>query len=445
MNAPKIGALALWLAVPVPAAPAQEASSLVLPVVRWQLANGLDVIVAPDSAATEVSIELWMDSGGRDEPPGRFGMAHFFEHAMPFGDGVIRSRLGRRLFDSLRIDGNAKTRFDYTRYYLKTRPEGLDYFLLITADRLRADPIRELTASRVEAHRQNVAAEIRRQATGTWGWPVKYALHAGTFGVEFPYGHHLYGSEPETRDVSSDDLVRWFHANVRPEHAMLLVVGRFDTAAVRTAIERDFGSIAGGPRPSRRALTSLPHTRSSDTVSIETNRNFVLIDWPVLRWQSDETPALILLQHALSDRLSHSRPNFIKDASAELELWQLSGRFGLMAAFEAESDSKRAEGWLRSQLQRVQREGLTDAELASARDAELASITKELSRLGWEESRTELIGEGVMFADDPMAYARMLQRERSVSTALVRDIASERLGHPGFSLFVRGRVAPGKG
>jgi predicted Zn-dependent peptidase len=323
-----------------------------------------------------------------------------------------------------------------------TKPDGLDYFLLITADRLRADPTRELTPTRVEAHRRNVAAEIQRAADGTWGWAVKNALQAGTFGAQFPYGHHLYGSEAETADVSADDLVRWFRANVRPENSTLLVVGRFDTSNARAVIQRDFSDIPGGQRPPRQVLTGAPQPRLTDAVSIKGSRNYVFVNWPVLKWWSDETASLILLQHILTERLGRSRPPFVAQASAETEFWELSGRFGLMAEFARASDRSRVEVWLRSELIRINADGVSDAELERARESEVAAIRTELARIGWEESRTELLGEGLVFADDPGAYLQMLSREQAVTSVSIKAVAARRLATSGFSLAVFGGAIP---
>jgi predicted Zn-dependent peptidase len=433
---------ALLLALP-PRGAAPQASVPPLAWSQYRLDNGLDVVLAPDDAATEVSVEWWVHVGARHEAPGRFGLAHFFEHAMPFGQGLIRTASGRRLLDSMRTNGNALTRFDYTRYYVQGRPEALDLFVLAAADRLRADPRRELTDERVAAHRRNVTAEIARQASGTWGWPVKHALHVGTFGPQHPYGHHMYGSDAETAATSPDDMLRWFRAHLRPEYATLIVVGRFDTAAARAAIDRSFGAIPGGTRPSRAAPVPVTTVAGADTVTIASDEGHVMLSWAVPHWASPERVALDLLAQVLTERLAASRPAAVRTAEAETEFWELAGRFGMQATVESGSRAveARAERWMRAALERLIAGGVTADELSRARAARTAAIRDHMAVIGWQGSRTELLGEGAILAGDPGAYVRQLERQGSVTPDLVQRTAAQWLASPGFVLVVRGRGA----
>ena len=425
---------------PIPELAAAQPPPVAIEWSRYQLQNGLNVVLAPDDTQGEVSIELWIHVGARHEAPGRFGLAHLFEHAMPFGQGVIRTRLGRQLLDSMRTNSNAITRFDYTRFYLQARPEALDLFLLAAADRLRADPVLELTAERVEAHRRNVTAEIDRAASGTWGWPVKAALHAGTFGLDHPYGHHIYGSEAETRETSADDLLRWFRAHIRPEYATLIVVGRFDATAAQVAIQRAFGAIPGGTRPGR-AAPSVPAVKPvTDTVMIASGRSHVFLSWAVPQAASEERAPLALLARVLTERLTATRPPSVENAVAETEFWELAGRFGLRVTFPstAEADGRVIDTWLRLALADLVANGVTEPELRRARNAEVADIREQLMALGWQRSRSELLGEGVIFSDDPGAHRRELMRQLTVTPDVAHRTALRWLSDSPFCLVVRG-------
>ena len=83
---------------------------------RFELPNGLEVVLLPDSARDEVAVELWTHAGTRHEPVGKYGLAHFFEHALPHG-ALMRAGAVVEAADSLRTGSNARTRDDYTRYY----------------------------------------------------------------------------------------------------------------------------------------------------------------------------------------------------------------------------------------------------------------------------------------------------------------------------------------
>jgi hypothetical protein len=57
---------------------------------RYQLANGLTVILAPDRSAQVVAVDVWYDVGSRDERAGRTGFAHLFEHMMFQGSANVK-------------------------------------------------------------------------------------------------------------------------------------------------------------------------------------------------------------------------------------------------------------------------------------------------------------------------------------------------------------------
>lgn len=411
-----------------------------LSVSRFELRNGLAVVLAPDSAATEASIELWLDFGTRDEPPGKFGLAHFYEHATPFGYGVGRTTAGRRLLDSLRTNSNARTRPDYTRYYQQTRAEGLDLFLRVFADRLAADPAVELTAAHTERHRANVAAEIARQAPGRFGWPVRYADLSGTFGVAHPYGHAGYGSDIETQAVTADDLVRWSRAHFRPELATLIVVGPMDTATTRRAIERHFGGIPGGARPARTAWAPTVATAITDTVMVPTDIHRVLLSWPGPSWDHADRAAMEIASRVLASRLVAAAPDWIAAVGADYDRREFGGHVQVRAELTAARDMARAERWLRSRVAELGRDGPTAAELDAARAGLRADLVEQLTRLGWAASRSELIGESVMFTGDPGAWRSHANRALAVTAGDVQAVVWQWLDSPGFALHAVGAM-----
>jgi hypothetical protein len=75
---------------------------------------------------------------------------------------------------------------------------------------------------------------------------------------------------------------------------------------------------------------------------------------------------------------------------------------------------------LRREVATLIANGVTDAELQRAREADIEEIRQALTRLGFEDSRTELLGEGALFADDPDAYLKELARGGDVTTDLAQ-------------------------
>ena len=73
--------MALTVANAAIAAPAD----IDIPFTRFTLANGLTVVVHEDHKAPVVAVSVWYHVGSKDEPAGKTGFAHLFEHLMFYG------------------------------------------------------------------------------------------------------------------------------------------------------------------------------------------------------------------------------------------------------------------------------------------------------------------------------------------------------------------------
>src|SRR5260370_20404467 len=103
-----------------------------------KLANGLDVVVAPDSTAPVVTVGIYYKIGFRLEPQGRSGFAHLFEHMMFQGSANAPKMQHIKLINSSGGVLNGSTHYDVTNYYEAVPSNALDRVLWLEADRMRA-------------------------------------------------------------------------------------------------------------------------------------------------------------------------------------------------------------------------------------------------------------------------------------------------------------------
>ena len=166
----------------------------------YKLKNGLQVLLQSDSSVDQVSVEFWLAVGIRDEPSNKYGLAHFFEHVTPYG---LRGKTKEQeLFKTYRTDSNAQVKKDFTRYYVKVKPEGLDLALQYTAERLTAKSI-EIDNEKVESERVRVLAEIERNSKNPW-WSAEGAL---TLPIAVEHLQPVFrANEGATRKRASNDV-----------------------------------------------------------------------------------------------------------------------------------------------------------------------------------------------------------------------------------------------
>src|SRR4051812_35238901 len=124
----------LWAAVLsglVPAARGQDVK-----YEKYTLDNGMTVILHEDHTLPVATVNTWYRVGGKDEPAGRSGFAHLFEHLMFMGT----ERVPNGQFDAIMEAGgganNASTAQDRTNYFSAGPASLLPTLLWLDADRL---------------------------------------------------------------------------------------------------------------------------------------------------------------------------------------------------------------------------------------------------------------------------------------------------------------------
>src|SRR5262245_36105845 len=100
------------------------------------LANGLRVYSLPDAKTANVSVQVWYDVGSKDDPVGRSGFAHLFEHIMFKATRNLPAESFDRLTEDVGGFNNASTNDDFTNYYEVVPASHLERVLWAEADRM---------------------------------------------------------------------------------------------------------------------------------------------------------------------------------------------------------------------------------------------------------------------------------------------------------------------
>ena len=100
------------------------------------LANGLKVVSVQDKTSPTVSIHVWYNVGSKDDPQGRSGFAHMFEHMMFKSTKNMKNEMMDRLTEDVGGFNNASTWDDFTNYYEVVPSNHLERLLWAEADRM---------------------------------------------------------------------------------------------------------------------------------------------------------------------------------------------------------------------------------------------------------------------------------------------------------------------
>ena len=213
-----------------------------LDINQRKLANGLRVVTLQDNSSPTVAIHVWYDVGGKNDPTGRSGFAHLFEHMMFKSTKNMPNEKMDRLTEDVGGFNNASTWPDFTNYYEVVPSNYLETLLWAESDRmvnLNVDDANFKSERKVvqEEFRQGVLA----QPYGRFEEAVNnlsYQKHA--------YKRGVIGNLEELDAATRDDARKFYETYYRPDNAVLIVVGDFDQKQLDAWIDKYFGRV---PRP----------------------------------------------------------------------------------------------------------------------------------------------------------------------------------------------------
>ncbi|MEW5847256.1 MAG: pitrilysin family protein [Myxococcota bacterium] len=212
------------------------------PVQERTLPNGMRVLVLPRGTTPWCAVATVLPGGAREDPAGLGGLAHLAEHLMFESEAGSDKKNTDVMAESLGMRSNAFTLADYTVLIEEFSPAVLERALGIHLLRLQAATFEEYHLVR----EKKVVADERRFRVSEPPLGRAEEMLLALVWQGHPYGRPVLGAPVEVGAIRSDDIRRWMRNRVRPERAVMALVGRVDpTRALQTA-ERVLGAWARG-------------------------------------------------------------------------------------------------------------------------------------------------------------------------------------------------------
>ncbi len=401
-----------------------------LPIHLDTLDNGLVVVYQPDPATDDVSVEFWMRAGTAHEEADQYGLAHFYEHVTPYG---LEGKPDQRsVFDTHLTGSNAQTLKDFTRYYLKTQPAGLAVTLEYAADRMAASSD-AITDSKVEHQRERVLSEIGRQSKHPfWSIEGATALDQAGFGTAHPYGHSGYGTLANNQHFTVADFQNWHTRYLHPENSILFIIGNFEEPEARILVERYFAPI---PKREAQAPIAIPDIDQLQRImEVQTASgsqvHYCVQVWGLPEYGHPDHPQLLLTAYILENRLKQvlsdgwSMPGEASPG-VSYRVFRKGGQLTAYLPFAEGAREMKVSQELKNLVQDLLSQGFTAAELAMAKAQANEDMRGRLDKLGFQSSRTELIGQGLLFMDDPYFYQKEWEALRAASVIDVQQVVEK--------------------
>lgn len=369
-------------------AAAADAPKLDIPHRRFDLENGLVVLLHEDHTLPQVTVNLTYRVGSKDELPGRTGFAHLFEHLMFMGT----EKAPRGAFDQfMEAEGawnNAWTSEDRTDYFELGPSHVLPLFLWLEADRMQSLG-RLIDQTKLDLQRDVVRNERRQTSENTPYGVVELKVPEMMYPPGHPYHHPVIGSHEDLQAASVADVRAFFEKFYVPNNASLVIAGDFDPAAAEAQVRRLFGGLPRAADPhAGQAAPAAPapvHVRERVTVTdrVDQPRVHFLYQTPA-HFQADDAELALLgsiLSTGKGSRL-HALLVYDQQVAQDVSAVQNSGVLGSRFIVEATArdgvSAEKLEQALNAAIEKLLKDGVTADEAERARNGVQMSFVSGL-------------------------------------------------------------------
>ena len=439
-SSPEPAAAVQAQAEPLQGAPVADLIARVdIPWSRFQLDNGLTVLVHEDRKVPVVAVSIWYNVGSKDEPAGSTGFAHLFEHLMFGGSENSPVSHIQTMSTAGATSLNGTTWFDRTNYFQTVPTPALEQTLFLESDRM-GYLLGQVGQDVLDLQRGVVQNEKRQRDNQPYGLS-SYAQQEALFPEGHPYRHSTIGSMADLDAASLETVRNWFRDNYGPNNAVLVLSGDIDEATARTLVERYFGSIPRGPEnvPAEAGIPTLPapveevlHDRVAQT---RISRAWVV---PGLN-DPDAVPLSVgaaILGGLASSRLDNALVRGDQTASsvsAGAQPFHRLGFFTYSANVKPGADADAVAQRMDAVLAELMANGPTQDEIDRVVTRYAAATIQGLEQVNGKASA---LAEGQLYSGDPDFYKKQLQAFAAVTPAQVQAAMQRWLSRPVYSQIV---------
>lgn len=402
-----------------------------IPFSQRTLPNGMKVFASRDASTPNVTIQVWYGVGSKDDPQGRSGFAHLFEHMMFKATRDLPAESMDRFTEDVGGFNNASTWDDFTNYYSVVPANHLERLLWVEAQRLGSLVVDE---ANFKSERDVVKEELRQRVLADpYGRLFALYLPRATYKVH-PYKRPGIGSIEELDAATLDDVRAFHHAYYRPDNVALVVVGNFDEAQLQTWVDRYLAPLKNPEVPLARVTAAEP-ARNGPGVYDGYGPNVplpaVAITWLGAKAADPDAPALRVLDAILSSgKSSRLYDSLVYDQQISAQIFsnadlpQQPGMFmvgSIMASGHTVAEGEKA---LLAQIKRLRDAPPSAAELSEAK-AEL--VSGKLRERETIDGRAFALGYAFRTEGDASQANRALAALQAVTAADIQRVARKYL------------------
>jgi predicted Zn-dependent peptidase len=344
------------------------------------LKNGVRLITCPLESTEATTLQILVGTGGRFDPLNQSGISHFLEHMFFKGSQNYPSFTEvMGVFDSIGAGFNASTSYEAIRFYIQTAAEDFKKGYDVLQDIFKNATFNE---DYMELERGVILEELKMYRDMPQAW-VSILNQQQSF-PNHPLGADLIGTEETVSKITRDELVRNWKAHYSPQQMIIALVGNLKDCSLVETIEKDFENI---PQIASKKFVSFDHNNFKPSVRQEVRKidqaNFV-VSFPSIKKPDERRFALsvmdVIFGASPSSRLYteiREKRGLAYDVGSGSSLYFDTGTYSIYGGVKADQMVS-VYKLIQSEIAKLKKDGITDAELERAKGNLRGNITRSL-------------------------------------------------------------------
>lgn len=301
-------------------------SNLKFDVEKYQLPNGLTVLLHEDHSVPLVSYHTWFRVGSKDEEVGYTGIAHLFEHMMFKGTQKYTNKDYERTLKENGASNNAFTSRDYTGYYVNAPSDKLELIMDLESDRIEH---LNLTQANLDSEREVVKEERRYRIENRVMGILMEKINALVYKVH-SYRWPVIGYMEDLNRVTVEKAKEFYKTFYAPNNAVLVIAGDFKSSKVKDLIVKYYNHMKSSEIHRQKITMESPQTAlRSETFYKDIQNDYLSYSFLIPNANSPELAPLELASHILGEGSSsrlHSKLVYNQQIATSVTTYVMSGQ-----------------------------------------------------------------------------------------------------------------------
>lgn len=398
-----------------------------LPFEKYQLNNGLSVILHQDKSDPVVSVAIYYHVGSDREVKGRTGFAHLFEHMMFQQSENVPEDQFFKYIQGAGGTLNGSTNKDRTNYYEVVPKNALEMILWMESDRMGY--LSNTITKEAFVNQQNVVQNEKRQNYDNRPYGhTQTVLSKAVYPDGHPYSWTTIGEMQDLFNATVED-VKDFHSRFYvPNNATLSIAGDFDPEQVKALVQKYFGEIPEGPKVEKLKPMLVTFTDTKKLYHEDNFANapqFTMVFATPERYNKDSYALSVLSEILGGGKKSPLYKVLVKEkkltssARSYNGAQELAGTFNISVTANPGTDLDEVEKAVKEAFARFEKEGFTENDIERVKAGLETGFYNMISSV---QGKAFQLAEYDIFAGDPGYYKTDIANMMAVTSADVQRV-----------------------